>query len=166
MREKLQQLSDAWPASPAGAHLATNLKELGAFTAYALAFPHQFLALVDTYDSLRSGVPNFLAVALALGELGYAPHGVRLDSGDLAYQSIEARAYISWAADKWVTDVHGQDRQDGQRKAEKGRDMGLLLLYAVCVCVCVCDALTHSHVHTHFPCLSCVCACVYFQVQP
>lgn len=72
-------------------YLHTNEGELAAFIAYAQAFPRGFLALVDTYDTLKSGVPNFLAVALALYRLGYQPIGIRLDSGDLAFLSKEAR---------------------------------------------------------------------------
>lgn len=69
----------------------TNMGELAAFTAYAIAFPSQFLALVDTYDTLKSGIPNFLIVASALESIGYTPIGIRLDSGDLAYLSKTAR---------------------------------------------------------------------------
>lgn len=49
----------------------SNDSELAAFTAYAQAFPDGFLALVDTYDTLQSGLPNFLCVALALDDLGH-----------------------------------------------------------------------------------------------
>jgi nicotinate phosphoribosyltransferase len=72
--------------------LNTHEGELAAFLAYAAAYPTAFLALVDTYDTMKSGLPNFLAVALALHEAGYAPLGIRLDSGDLAYLSRQARA--------------------------------------------------------------------------
>jgi len=68
-------------------YVHTNTGELAAFTAYALSFPDGFLALIDSYDTERSGNLNFVLVALALEELGYKPVGVRLDSGDLAYLS-------------------------------------------------------------------------------
>ncbi|KAJ6805612.1 nicotinate phosphoribosyltransferase 1-like isoform X2 [Iris pallida] len=77
-----------------GAFGETNQSELAAFTSYALALPNNFLALVDTYDVMSSGVPNFCAVALALNEFGYKATGIRLDSGDLAYLSIEARKFF------------------------------------------------------------------------
>lgn len=70
----------------------SNAGELAAFIAYACAFPRGFVALVDTYDTLKSGIPNFACVALALHELGFQPIGIRIDSGDLAYLSREARA--------------------------------------------------------------------------
>ena len=69
----------------------TTESELSAFIAYAYAYPDSFLALIDTYDTLQSGVYNYLSVALALCEIGYKPIGVRIDSGDLAYISKELR---------------------------------------------------------------------------
>ncbi|XP_071954221.1 nicotinate phosphoribosyltransferase-like [Antedon mediterranea] len=70
----------------------TKSSELAAFISYASAFPTGFLALVDTYDVFKSGIPNFCTVALALNDLGYRSIGIRLDSGDLAYQSKRIRS--------------------------------------------------------------------------
>lgn len=50
---------------------SSSESELAAFTAYAQAFPDGFTALLDTYDTLQSGVPNFLCIALALDDLGH-----------------------------------------------------------------------------------------------
>lgn len=83
-----------WSRSFRGVFGETNQSELAAFTSYALAFPNNFLALVDTYDVMKSGIPNFCAVALALIDLGYKAVGIRLDSGDLAYLSCEARKFF------------------------------------------------------------------------
>jgi nicotinate phosphoribosyltransferase len=71
------------------AYGTTNDGELAAFIAYATAFPHSFLCLIDTYETLSSGLLNFIIVALVLDDLGYKPIGIRLDSGDLAYLSME-----------------------------------------------------------------------------
>ncbi|GAB9471053.1 hypothetical protein Gpo141_00008278 [Globisporangium polare] len=79
----------------------TNDGELAAFISYAIAFPSAFLALVDTYETLQSGVPNFLCVALALHELGYKPVGIRLDSGDLSYLSKQARVAFKATAERF-----------------------------------------------------------------
>lgn len=78
----------------------TNDGELAAFCNYALAFPNGFLALVDTYDTLKSGVPNFLCVAAALDKLGHRAVGIRLDSGDLAYLSRQSRKLFEDVAEK------------------------------------------------------------------
>lgn len=82
-----------------------SLGELAAFCSYAMAFPDSFLALVDTYDTLQSGVPNFICVALALLQCGYAPNGIRLDSGDLAYLSKESRRMLIEADKKYNTNL-------------------------------------------------------------
>lgn len=68
--------------------------ELTAFRAYANTFPSGCMLLVDTYDTLKSGVPNAITVFKELREKGYEPVGVRLDSGDLAYLSKRARKML------------------------------------------------------------------------
>lgn len=69
-------------------NIKTNLGELASFIAYAQSCSSNFLCLVDTYNTLSSGVPNFLAVAFALDDAGIKAKGVRLDSGDLAELSM------------------------------------------------------------------------------
>lgn len=68
-----------------------------AFRAYAESFPENCLLLVDTYDTLRSGVPNAIKIFKELRAKGYEPKGIRLDSGDLAYLSKEARKMLDGA---------------------------------------------------------------------
>ncbi|HPY36580.1 MAG TPA: nicotinate phosphoribosyltransferase [Clostridia bacterium] len=68
--------------------------ELTAFRAYAKVFPKTCMLLVDTYDTLRSGIPNAIKVFQELREQGHEPVGVRLDSGDLAYLSKKAREML------------------------------------------------------------------------
>jgi len=76
-----------------------NKGETLAFATYAYAFPSTFLALVDTYNVMKSGIVNFCAVAMALADLGYKAAGIRLDSGDLAYLSVECRRYLQHVAE-------------------------------------------------------------------
>ena len=66
--------------------------ELTAFRRYADSFPDSCILLIDTYDTLKSGLPNALIVARELKQRGHALSGVRIDSGDLAYLSRQARA--------------------------------------------------------------------------
>jgi nicotinate phosphoribosyltransferase len=67
--------------------------ELEAFEAYARALPHNCVFLVDTYDTLE-GVRNACKVGKRLRENGHELLGIRLDSGDLTYLSIEARKIL------------------------------------------------------------------------
>ena len=71
--------------------------EYDAFRAYAEAYPDSCMLLVDTYDTLRSGIPNAIKVFKELREAGHEPKGVRLDSGDLAYLSKKARKMLDEA---------------------------------------------------------------------
>ncbi|MBE7085991.1 MAG: nicotinate phosphoribosyltransferase [Clostridiales bacterium] len=68
--------------------------EYDAFRAYAKAYPDSCMLLVDTYDTLRSGIPNAIKVFKELKEAGHTPKGIRLDSGDLAYLSKKARKML------------------------------------------------------------------------
>ncbi len=68
--------------------------ELEAFRAYARSYPDSCLLLVDTYDTLKSGIPNAIKVFGELWEQGKRPAGIRLDSGDLAYISKKARKML------------------------------------------------------------------------
>jgi nicotinate phosphoribosyltransferase len=70
--------------------------EREAFDTYARALPHNCVFLVDTYDTLE-GVRNAIEVGRALRQTGHELSGVRLDSGDLAYLSIEARRLLDAA---------------------------------------------------------------------
>ena len=71
--------------------------EYEAFRAYAESYPENCLLLVDTYDTLRSGVPNAIKVFKELREKGYKPRGIRLDSGDFAYLSKKSRKMLDEA---------------------------------------------------------------------
>jgi len=68
-----------------------------AFRAYADKYPDTCLLLVDTYDTLKSGVPNAIRIGRELRARGHELVGVRLDSGDLAYLSKRARRMLDEA---------------------------------------------------------------------
>lgn len=74
--------------------------ELEAFRKFAEIYPDNTLLLVDTYDTLRSGVPNAIKVFDELRAKGKKPVGIRLDSGDLAYLSKKARKMLDDAGHK------------------------------------------------------------------
>ncbi|XP_019740181.1 nicotinate phosphoribosyltransferase isoform X2 [Hippocampus comes] len=76
--------------------------ELAAFLSYAIAYPHNFLPVIDSY-SVTCGLLNFCAVAMALCELGYRPVGVRLDSGDLCKQSVDVRRVLRLCSKRFST---------------------------------------------------------------
>jgi nicotinate phosphoribosyltransferase len=68
--------------------------EYTAFLEYAKVYPDNAILLVDTYDTLKQGVPNAIKVFDWLKANGYKPKGIRLDSGDLAYLSKKARVML------------------------------------------------------------------------
>ncbi|MBI5177683.1 MAG: nicotinate phosphoribosyltransferase [Nitrospinae bacterium] len=71
--------------------------ELESFRAYAKAYPRTSVLLVDTYDTLNSGVPNAITVGKEMLARGEHLLGIRLDSGDLAYLSAQARKMLDEA---------------------------------------------------------------------
>ncbi|MDR3262986.1 MAG: nicotinate phosphoribosyltransferase [Clostridiales bacterium] len=71
--------------------------EYEAFMKYAEMYPDKCLLLVDTYDTLGSGVPNAIKVFDYLKSIGKKPVGIRIDSGDLAYLSRAAREMLDKA---------------------------------------------------------------------
>lgn len=69
--------------------------ELDAFRAYARTYPDSCTLLVDTYNTLKSGVPNAIKVfEEEVVPRGFRPAGIRIDSGDITYLSKEARKML------------------------------------------------------------------------
>lgn len=88
------------PASGTMAHswIQSFESEYEAFKAYAEIYPNNALFLVDTYNTLESGIPNAIKVFdEVLKPKGIRPLGIRLDSGDLAYLSKKAREMLDEA---------------------------------------------------------------------
>lgn len=88
------------PATGTMAHSWVQMfdSELEAFEEYCRVYPNGAVLLVDTYNVLKSGVPNAIkAFDNILKPLGARPVGIRLDSGDIAYLSIEARKMLDAA---------------------------------------------------------------------
>ena len=88
------------PVSGTMAHSWVQLfdSEYEAFKAYAEVYPDKSLFLVDTYDVLKSGIPNTIKVANeVLKPLGCRPLGIRIDSGDITYLTKRARKMLDAA---------------------------------------------------------------------
>lgn len=68
--------------------------ELSAFEAWAKVYPQKVSLLVDTYDVIKSGVPNAIRVFKQTRAQGHEPVGIRIDSGDIAQLAIKARKML------------------------------------------------------------------------
>ncbi|MFO8022518.1 MAG: nicotinate phosphoribosyltransferase, partial [Perlabentimonas sp.] len=68
--------------------------ELSAFRDYAQTHPNDCILLVDTYNTLKSGLPNAIKVAKEMQAQGHSLKGIRLDSGDLAYLAKKSRKML------------------------------------------------------------------------
>ncbi len=86
----------------AHSYIQCHEEELAAFRSFAAAWPNDCILLVDTYDTLRCGVPNAIVVAKELEKKGCRLKGIRLDSGDLAYLSKKSRALLDGAGLHYV----------------------------------------------------------------
>jgi nicotinate phosphoribosyltransferase len=76
--------------------------ELDAFRSYARSFPDECILLVDTYDTLKSGIPNAIQVGKELEREGRRLSGIRIDSGDLAFLSQSARQMLDQEGLRYV----------------------------------------------------------------
>lgn len=98
-------ISSALGLDPKGTHahsmvqafMALGLGELEAFRRYARLYPDETTLLVDTIDVLGSGIPNAIRVFEELRRDGHEPVGIRLDSGDLAYLSVQSAVMLNEA---------------------------------------------------------------------
>lgn len=77
--------------------MALGEGELGAFRAFAEVYPDDCILLVDTVNTLESGVPNAIRVFEELRRRGHRPVGVRLDSGDLAHLAVQTARQLDRA---------------------------------------------------------------------
>ncbi len=87
---------DGIPALGTMAHSWVQMfdSELDAFRAYAKCYPNGTTLLVDTYNVLRSGLPNAITVFKEMRARGEKPAGIRIDSGDITYLSKRARQML------------------------------------------------------------------------
>ena len=92
------------PASGTMAHsfIQSYDEEIEAFRDFAEVRPQNCVFLVDTYDTLSSGVPNAIKVAKEMEEKGEKLLAIRLDSGDLAYLARESRKLLDEAGLQYV----------------------------------------------------------------
>ncbi len=96
----VSERDDGIPALGTMAHSWVQLfdSEYDAFKAYAQTYPDSCTLLVDTYNVLKSGVPNAIKVFdEVLKPMGKRPKGIRIDSGDIAYLSKKARKMLDAA---------------------------------------------------------------------
>jgi nicotinate phosphoribosyltransferase len=86
----------------AHSYVQSHESEIEAFRSFAAAHPDECVLLVDTYNTLKSGVPNAITVAKEMEKNGHQLKGIRLDSGDLAYLARKSRALLDEAGLHYV----------------------------------------------------------------
>lgn len=85
--------------------ISMGMSEEDAFQAFAELYPDDCILLVDTINTLESGIPNAIKVFQKLSKKGHKPSGIRLDSGDLAYLSLQAAKMLNDAGFEEVSIV-------------------------------------------------------------
>lgn len=126
------------------AFIALGGSEREAFRAYADLYPDDCLLLVDTVNTLESGVPNAIRVFEELRRQGHKPLGIRLDSGDLAYLAIRAAKMLDQAGfpatkivlsneldEMMIWQIISQIREEGAREGVAPEDLISRLIYGV-----------------------------------
>jgi len=86
----------------AHSYMQSHESEIEAFRSFAAARPDDCVLLVDTYSTLKSGVPNAIVVAKEMEKKGWRLKGIRLDSGDLTYLAKRSRAMLDEAGLHYV----------------------------------------------------------------
>lgn len=81
----------------AHSYVQSHESEIEAFRSFAAARPEDCVLLVDTYNTLKSGMPNAITVAKEMEKKGHRLKGIRLDSGDLAYLAHKSRNMLDEA---------------------------------------------------------------------
>ncbi len=112
------------PASGTMAHsfIESFDDELEAFRNYARTFPENCILLVDTYNTLKSGIPNAIKVGQELEKKGNRLAGIRLDSGDLAYLSKKARSMLDREGMEYVKIVASNQLDEHVIKSLKDQE--------------------------------------------
>lgn len=118
--------------------------ELSAFRAYARTYPDSSVLLVDTFDTLGSGVPNAITVGRELARAGHTLAGIRIDSGDLAWLATRARGMLDAAGlektrivlsndlDEWVIqEILNEIRRAARESGQDGERVVGTLTYGV-----------------------------------
>jgi nicotinate phosphoribosyltransferase len=113
-------------------YATTNDGELAAFAAYAAAFPDNFLCLIDTYDTLQSGLLNFIIVASVLFEkCGYRPKGIRLDSGNLAELSTACARELESFPWAWTLSIVASNDINEAKLYELNKEEHAINIYGI-----------------------------------
>ncbi len=124
--------------------LSLGYTELDAFRAFADVYPDNCILVVDTINTLESGIPNAIKVFEELRRRGHRPAGVRLDSGDLAYLSIQAAKMLNEAGfndaaivlsneldELTIWQIQSQIQEEGPRNGIDPSDLINRLIYGV-----------------------------------